>query len=70
MKHRFHYCSLTVLIGILISSCVSDVLEHHNDFEASNTAWLDFKESSDTFPITYPWFLEKVVVVFSLGKPR
>lgn len=40
------FTTALLLIGILISSCVSDDLEHQNDFEASQTAWLDFKESS------------------------
>ncbi|NHE56867.1 hypothetical protein G9Q97_08585 [Cyclobacterium sp. GBPx2] len=34
-------------IGSLFFSCVSNVLEHQNDFEISENAWMDFKKSSD-----------------------
>ncbi|MFO7824307.1 MAG: hypothetical protein R6V72_10240 [Cyclobacterium sp.] len=45
MKNTFYFIAL-LLIGNLLSSCISDDLEHQNEFEASQTAWLDFKESS------------------------
>lgn len=46
MKNAFYFLTL-MLLGHLISSCVSDDLEHQNEFEASQTTWMDFKESSN-----------------------
>ncbi|PXY43928.1 hypothetical protein [Flavobacterium hydrophilum] len=46
MKTKIYLIAL-VLISSLISSCSSDdELNYQNDFEKSEKAWLDFKESS------------------------
>jgi hypothetical protein len=46
MKNKIHLIAL-LLICSLISSCESDDLNYQNDFENSQKAWLDFKESTD-----------------------
>lgn len=49
MKNKIYFITL-LLIGSLISSCSSDdELNYQNDFENSQNAWLNFKESSNNF---------------------
>ncbi|SHM32685.1 hypothetical protein SAMN04488057_10184 [Cyclobacterium lianum] len=45
MKYTLYFAAL-MAFGYLVSSCVSDDLEYENEFEASQTAWTNFKESS------------------------
>lgn len=47
MKNKIYLITI-LLIGTLFNSCESnDNLEHQDKFDASQEAWLDFKESSN-----------------------
>ncbi|MDA6069006.1 hypothetical protein NJT12_05165 [Flavobacterium sp. AC] len=47
MKNKIYFITL-LFVGILLFSCSSDDnMDHQNDFEKSQKAWLDFKESSN-----------------------
>lgn len=46
MKSKFYIIAIS-LIGCLLTSCDKDGLEYQNDFEKSQKAWANFKESTD-----------------------
>ncbi|CAA9202410.1 hypothetical protein FLA105534_04076 [Flavobacterium bizetiae] len=46
MKNKIYYITLLFISSLLISCSSDDDLSYKNDFQSSQTAWLQFKESS------------------------
>lgn len=47
MKNRIYFITLLLVSSLFFSCSSDDDLNHQNDFEKSQKAWLDFKESSN-----------------------
>lgn len=47
MKNKIHFIALLLISSLMFSCSSDDELNYQNDFEKSQAAWLDFKESSN-----------------------